>query len=213
MRTKTLLLTAALSAAGIATSMAQVFSVNAVGYVNTPIVTGFNLISNPLNATDNTIAGLFKGAPVNTAVYKYAQATGFSVATMDEFDLVFLPADVASQTVVPGEGVFVLAPSPFTVTFVGEVPQGALKNPIPAGFSIKSSQVPQAGTAAELGLVGKPNDTLYQFNTTTQTYDVSTFDEFDLVWAPALKPLKVGEAVFLNLIAATSWDRTFSVNQ
>ena len=47
MRTKTLLLTAALSAAGIASSMAQVYSVNAVGYVNTPLVTGFNLISNP----------------------------------------------------------------------------------------------------------------------------------------------------------------------
>jgi hypothetical protein len=213
MRTKTLLLTAALSAAGIATSMAQVFSVNAVGYVNTPIVVGFNLISNPLNNTDNSIANLFKGAPVNTAVYKYEQATGFTVATMDEFDGVFLPAAAAATTVVPGEGVFVLAPTAFTVTFVGEVPQGALKNPIPAGLSIRSSQVPQAGTASELGLVGKPNDVLYQFNTATQLYEISTFDEFDGVWNPPLKPLKVGEAVFLNLQAPTSWDRTFSVNQ
>ena len=41
MRTKTLLLTAALCAAGIATSKAQVYSVNAVGYVNTALVKAF----------------------------------------------------------------------------------------------------------------------------------------------------------------------------
>ena len=48
MRTKTLLLTAALSAAGIATSMAQVYSANAVGYVNKLIPTGFSMIANPV---------------------------------------------------------------------------------------------------------------------------------------------------------------------
>ena len=215
MRTKTLLLTAALSAAGIATSMAQVFSVNAVGYVNTTLVPGFNLISNPLVATSNTIADLFKGVPANTSVYKYSQATGFQVATMDDIDLVFLPADVAALTVMPGEGVFVKNPGPgnITVTFVGEVPQGALKNPIPAGLSIRSSQVPQAGTATELGLPAAPNDTVYQFDTAAQTYYVSTFDDIDLTFIPPLKPLKVGEAVFLNKIAPASWDRTFSVNQ
>jgi len=109
------------------------------------------------------------------------------------------------------EGVFVLAPSPFTVTFVGEVPQGSLKNPIPAGFSIKSSQVPQAGTAADLGFVGNPNDTLYQFNTNTQTYDVSTFDEFDLVWYPNDPVMNVGEAFFSKKTASADWVRNFTV--
>jgi hypothetical protein len=76
MRTKTLLLTAALSAAGVATSMAQgaVYSVNAVGYVNTPLVAGFNLVSNPLNntaANGNTIESLFAGVPDGTQVYKF----------------------------------------------------------------------------------------------------------------------------------------------
>jgi hypothetical protein len=37
---------------------------------------------------------------------------------------------------------------PATVTFVGEVPAGSLSNPIPKGFSIKASQVPQAGKAS-----------------------------------------------------------------
>ena len=38
MRTKTLLLTAALTAAGALTSMAQVYSINIVGYINLPVL-------------------------------------------------------------------------------------------------------------------------------------------------------------------------------
>ena len=47
MRTKTLLLTAALAAAGVVSSMAQVYSVNSVGYVNLTLPNGFSMIANP----------------------------------------------------------------------------------------------------------------------------------------------------------------------
>jgi hypothetical protein len=214
MRTKTLLLTAALTAAGLATSMAQVFSVNAVGYVNTKIPAGkLALISNPLNAADNSIGALFKGVPAGTQVFKF-NGTGFVTATYDDIDNAFLPAAAAATTVVPGEGVFVKVPAgaDVTVTFVGEVPQGALKNPLPAGLSIRSSQVPQAGTAAELGLVGAPGDQVFQFDVTKQGFGTSTFDDIDNAWLPALGKLAVGEAFFLKKSAASSWDRTFSVN-
>jgi hypothetical protein len=214
MRTKTLLLTAALSAAGIATSMAQVFSVNAVGYVNTTVEPGYSIISNPLTAANNTIAELFKGVPAGTQIYKYNGAAGFAIATYDVDEGGFTPADVAAQTVLPGEGVFIRNPGPgnLTITFVGEVPQGDLKNPLPAGLSIKSSMVPQAGTAKELGLVGSAGDQVYQYDTQTGYY-ISTFDVDEGDWTPALKPLAVGEAFFLRKVAAGSWDRTFSVNQ
>ena len=47
--------------------MAQVFSVNAVGYVNKTIpANGFAMISNPLKAADNTIDKLFAGVPAGT---------------------------------------------------------------------------------------------------------------------------------------------------
>src|SRR5436853_7293303 len=126
MRTKTLLLTAALSAAGVATSMAQVFSVNAVGYVNKTVPKGNKLavISNPLDAGagNNTIGNLFKGVPDGTQVYKYTGTT-FVTATFDSLENAFLPADAAATTVVPGEGVFVrnTSAADITVTFVGEV--------------------------------------------------------------------------------------------
>ena len=215
MRTKALLLTAALSAAGVATSMAQaVYSVNAVGYVNTVVKPGFNLISNPLTATDNSIANLFKGVPVDTAVYKYIPGTGFAIAQYDGDVLAFLPASAAALTVVPGEGVFIKNPTAtdFTITFVGEVSQGSLSHATPKGLSIQSSEVPQSGTAADLGLVGAADDTVYQYDTTTHGYKISSFDGDTLAWAPALGTLKVGEAFFLKKAAAGTWTRTFSVN-
>src|SRR5437773_11497511 len=105
MRTKTVLLVAALSAAGVATSMAQVFSVNAVGYVNKIIPKGnkLALISNPLDAGagNNTIGNLFKGAQDGTQVYKFTGA-GFITATYDGIENAFLPPDAAATTVVPG---------------------------------------------------------------------------------------------------------------
>lgn len=225
MRTKTLLLTAALSAAGIATSMAQVFSVNAVGYVNKTIPANtaggpgkLALISNPLDAGqgNNTIANLFKGAPDGTQVYKYT-GSGFVTATYDSLEGGFLPPDAANTTVVPGEGVFVrnTSTSDLTFTFVGEVPQGALSNPYPAGLSIRSSMVPQEGTAAELGFVGKNGDQIFQFNPATQGYSAHTYDDIDPAapWGPPLNKLAVGEAFFLRASAAGTWTRTFNVNQ
>src|SRR6478672_7317898 len=46
MRTKTLLLTAALAAVGVSSSMAQVYSVNVVGYVNKSVPKGFYMLAN-----------------------------------------------------------------------------------------------------------------------------------------------------------------------
>jgi hypothetical protein len=127
----------------------------------------------------------------------------------------FLPPDAASTTVVPGEGVFVrnTSATDLVVTFVGEVPQGTLNNAYPAGLSIRSSQVPQAGTAAELGFVGKDGDQINQFDLATQSYKVSTFDGLENAWLPPLGQLAVGEAFFLRASAAGTWTRTFSVNQ
>jgi len=220
MRTKTLLLTAALSAAGIVSSMAQagaVYSVNAVGYVNTTLVPGYNLISNPLIAANNTIQSLFgTQLPDGSLVYKY-NGTGYVTAQYDELSGGFIPAAAASTTVMPGEGVFVRigGTAPVTVTFVGEVPQGAASNQtIPAGFSIRSSTVPQEGTVADLQFPAADGDTVYQYESTRAVpgYYTSIYDELSGTWSPALKSLKVGEAVFVRKAASATWTRNFSVN-
>jgi hypothetical protein len=197
--------------------MAQVFSVNAVGYVNKTIPAGnkLALISNPLDAGtgNNTIGNLFKGAPDGTQVFKYTGTT-YVVATFDSLENAFLPASAAATTVEPGEGVFVrnTTAQPVTFTFVGEVKQGQLDNPLPAGLSIRSSIVPQKGTAQALLLPGSDGDQVFQFQLDTQSYYASTFDGLENAWLPALKELEVGEAFFLRRGAAGTWSRTFSVN-
>src|SRR5258707_884633 len=141
MRTKPLLLVAAVAAASAVSASAQVFSVNAVGYVNKIVPkNGFALIANPLDAgtTNNTIAKLFAGVPDGTKVYKYIPGTGYKIAQFDDLSGEFSPPDVAALTVVPGEGVFVQNPlsTDMTITFVGEVMQGSLSTPLVAGLQI-----------------------------------------------------------------------------
>jgi hypothetical protein len=221
MRTKTLLLIAAVGAAGAATSMAQVFSVNAVGYVNKTIPkNSFLLVSNPLKAATNTVNALFQPVPAGFQVFVYTPGKGYDVGTFDDLEGAFLPASVGSAQVVPGGGVFVKNPtsSDVTVTFVGEVPQGNLTTPLVAGLQIVSSQVPQEGTASDLGLPHTteagmtPGDQVYQYVPGTGYY-VSTFDDLENNFVPVLKSLAVGEAIFLKLAKANSWTRNFSVNQ
>jgi hypothetical protein len=219
MRTKTLLLTAALSAAGVASSLAQaVYSVNAVGYVNTTIVPKFNLVSNPLNNTEangNTIKSLFASLPFGTQVYKF-NGTGFDIATKDDLVGDYDPAPVANATVTPGQGVFVLnnGTQTHTVTFVGEVPQGnPLTVNIPAGFSIISSPVPQAGNIqTDLGFTPAGGDQLYFWDEATQKYTIHTWDAEFASWDINPPNLGVGEAIFIRKNAAGVWNRNFSVN-
>jgi hypothetical protein len=222
MRTKTLLLTAALSVAGIATSLAQtpVYSVNAVGYVNKDLLPGFNLISNPLdNKTGNTIANLFgtgmNPVPEGLIVYHFDPATDKYVqAIYDPFFGGWDPEAAAQTVIAPGNGVFVFLPGTANarVTFVGEVPQGNLSNPLPAGFSIKASQVPQAGTVSTLGYTPTEGDIFYKWDAAAKKYSSHIFDPFFGGWDPSEPSLAVGEAVFLFKPAAGTWNRNFTVN-
>jgi hypothetical protein len=226
MRTKTLLLTAALGAAGIATSMAQVYSVNAVGYVNTTLLPGYNLISNPLNNTaGNTIANLFGTGwngtiPPGTFVYYFNPTTdSYVIAQWDDLTGSFEPPTSGAQVVPPGQGVFVLVggTANATVTFVGEVPQGTASNTqIPQGFSIIASTVPAGGPinapAPGLNFPAVDGDTVYEWNATTDSYVINTFDSLVGGWSPSVPNIDVGEAFWVNKVAATPWNRNFSVN-
>lgn len=215
MRTKTLLLTAAVTAAGISGSFAQVFSVNAVGYVNVTIPAGrLALISNPLDAGagNNTVAKLFPAGPLQ--IFKYT-GTGYVISSYDDLDGAY---SNPNTTVEPGEGVFVRnnGTTPVTITFVGEVKQGSLTNPLPNGLSIRSSQVPQTADVKVLGFPGVDGDQIFKFKVDSQNYDSYLFDGLENDWtlngAINVPVINVGEAVFVRKNGAGSWNRTFSVN-
>jgi len=205
MRTKALLLSAALLAAGLTGSTAQsVYSVNAVGYVNLSLPAAYSMIANPLNTTNNTLNALLSDAPNSSQVLKW-NGTGFDVATF------FFGAWDNNFTLNPGEGAFILPNGPYTVTFVGEVMQGSLTNPIPAGYSIRASQVPQSGgLTTTLGLTQLENGSqVLVWN--GSGYNVHTL--FFGNWDPTEPSINVGQSFFINAAGAgASWTRAFSVN-
>lgn len=224
MRTKALLLIAAFAAAGVASSVAQVYSVNAVGYVNTTLVPGFNLISNPLDAGagNNTVGKLLSNIqgtiPTGLKAYTFDSTSGAfrSPASYVNAAVGFSPTARANDTVVPGEGMFVYNPgaTALTVTFVGQVMQGDLVNPLPKGFSVKANQVPQAGKPDSFGLQGTTGDRIYKFDKTTGGYKTpSSYVNAAVGWSPATPVIDVGEAFFMyRATSAGTWNRSFSVN-
>jgi hypothetical protein len=187
--------------------------VNAVGYVNTALVKGYNLISNPLDnkATGgNQVKNLFASLPAGSQIFLFNAATGkYDTAQVDDFTGE-ITGTAATMDLKPGEGAFVNVQSAATVTFVGEVPAGSLSNPIPQGFSIKSSQVPQAGTATALGFPAAEGDQIFVFNEATQKYATSSYSFGAWDTDPTID---VGEAVFVRTDVAKPWTRTFNINQ
>jgi len=209
MRTKTLLLTAALCAAGAATSMAQVYSVNMVGYINQSIPAGFSMIANQLNnSPDNRIASLFPAPADQTRIYKFNGA-GFTIAEYADGE--WNPAGL-TETLAPGEGAYIFAPAAFTHTFVGEVALTSAVN-LPPGFSMIGSTLPQSlpltGTPpAGLGYPIGDGDKIYRFDGVG--FIISEFADGE--WNTPIPTPNIGEGFYaFNNGAAKSWNRTFSV--
>lgn len=221
MRTKALILGAALLAAGVATSMAQsnVYSVNVVGYVNVTVPAGdFALICNPLLGTSNDFNTLLTGFPITTTkVYEWSpggqafviytkRATGFS-----GYD---------GHAILPGEGFFVLnnAGSAISNTFVGQVMQGTNSVPYLSGgsFSLVSSPAPlSGGIETTLGFPAVPNDKLYQWSIGSQAYVIATRHS---VWGGGEPQIGIdpnigpAEGFFYTSTAGGTWNQVFTVH-
>lgn len=227
MRTKSLLAAAALLAVGTAASMAQsnVYSLNVVGYVNVVCSNGFTLVNNPLVPANAQIGTMLDdGANGNTVVPAgsviFAFVNGGYVANYsDEFGGGW---STPTQTITNGQGFFFQnnSGSTTTITFVGEVPQGALSTALIPGYNMVGSKVPQAGYAADLGLNSTDGDFAFRFK--NGGYAAYYKDEFGGGWSssdPEVDNVKgpflnVGEAMFFNrtdIAGAATWTRNFTV--
>ncbi|MBM3846615.1 MAG: hypothetical protein FJ405_10080 [Verrucomicrobia bacterium] len=207
MRTKTLLLTAALSAASLLSSMAAgVTSVNVVGYINVSVPAGFSFIANQLVGSSSKLSDLIPNPPDETVIYTWDN--GFASNGYNLFgDSTWENGDI---TLTPGAGALVFAKSPFTVTFVGEVKQGQLNTSIAKGFNFVSSQVPQEGTVSALGYTPNAGDVLYKWDNGFFAYSWDIFG--DSAWDPSEPTLGVGQSALLFSAAGGSWNRSFTVN-
>ena len=218
MRTKTLLLTAAVVTASLATSMAQstnVYSANIVGYVNYINAPGYRLIANPLNSTNNTVANIFASPPDYLSVFKRdATGTGF---ISSQYDPDIPGWSNPSLALAPGEGAFIYNPlgGNYTNTYVGEVVLDSTNN-IAAGYQIRGSVVPQAGGLETTLLypVASTNGNTIVYRYNGSSYTTYTYDIDGPNWSsPNFEPsINVGEGFWINNGAgAKQWIRHFSV--
>jgi len=229
MRTKSIILGAAILAAGALSSMAQsnVYSLNVVGYVNVPLYAGgplasnFTFFANPLDAdgtgTNNTVTNVFgTNLPFGSVVYKFTGGGWNTSLTYGKKG----GWNGATASLNPGEGCFVLLPAgstPTNIVCAGTVLQGTLTNTnILNGFSVFSSIAPVSGQITATGnggaqLTPTVGDVYYEWDNTNQTWVSFTFGKkggFNGT-VPLVAP---GSAIFLNTTnPAPSWVQTFTV--
>jgi hypothetical protein len=207
MRTKNLLLTAAVLAAGLGSAVAQsnVYSVNIVGYVNKPLATNaLELIQNPLSDGTNTLNSTLGALGTGSQAFVW-NGSGYSTASKPK--AVWNP-DLAVPT---GLGMFVRRQGPTgTNTFVGSVVANvgtSVTNVLAANVTtLVGSLLPYADTlnGTNLGLAGAPTGSiLYKWNGTGYT----TSSKPKAVWNPDLS-IGVGEGFFIKPSSNYVWVQT-----
>ncbi len=226
MRTKLLLGVAAIAAGALsAVAQSNVYSLNVVGYINLPLVEGYNLVANQLDAdgtgTNNTDVGVFATVPAGTTVYTWSGASyNVNVYAKNKAGTATNWTTPTGFKLNPGQGVWVQIPAgagSSTVTSVGQVLQGTLNNPnFVAGYSLLSDQVPLAG-ALQTGLnyPAQAGDTIYQWIGGSQSYNVSVYSKNKAGtatnWLPSEPTIAVGEGFWLNSAAVNAWCQSFTV--
>ena len=214
MRTKALILSAAVSLAAVVSAMAQttnVYSVNAVGYVTISLTNGYNLIANPLNATSNNLNTVLTNVADSATFIKWLPGSqGFKSASSFFAGFGWVPDDSWK----PGEAGFLFSPDNRTMTFVGEVPQGTFTNSLGVGYSMVSSVIPQSGalTNADFNFPAGDSDTFLSWNAAARGYDSATTYFAGFGWSPTTPNLQVGQGFFVFKSVSTNWVRTFSAN-
>jgi hypothetical protein len=192
--------------------MAQnVYSVNAVGYVNKSVVAGYSIVANPFIVANESLDALVPVPNDGTVVYKPVPGT-FEIRNYDA-SLPGWDPDGATTINLGGGVIFFNPGAPFTITFVGEVKQGSpVSNPVAPGLQIKSSQIPQAGTMTQLGFTPAGLNTVYQYAPNGSDFIINIFDPTLPGWDPNEPTVGIAEGFWIDSATGEAWNRNFSVN-
>jgi hypothetical protein len=224
-----MLLSALIGTIGAVSAMAQtnVYSLNAVGYINITAYPGFNMISCPLIASpDNTLNTLL---PATNGTYKKWQVWTFNPTAnpqyVEDVGVAGGWLNGGTETISPGAAVWLYNPSNvnYTVTFVGTVPTGPSSVTLyPASFNLVSSYEPASGDIVTNSLttftnaVKKDQAWVYSGATAAYTEYVATGANLTTNW-PLGDPVipTVGGGVFYYNAQATNnyWLENYSVSQ
>lgn len=225
MRTKALILSAAMVAAGALSSQAQsVYSVNVVGYVNQPVQANkFYLINNPLDLSasgGNAVSNVLPITDPNwdsTTIYLF-QAGALNPVETYIGGFGWYPG---TNVLAPGQGYYVYPGTNGTLTFTGTVVTNSSQI-LGAGFNLVSSAFPISTNLVGIGLQGVDSDTIYRFDPVGQSLnDLITFiggygwyDGNANNGGPTNGPnVNVGEAFFYyNANTPNTWTQSFTIH-
>ena len=181
-----------------------IFSRNAVGYVTLTLPPGFSLIANPLEAAESTVATVFKGMPDGTGLSKF----NAEFYRLKENNVEHGKWGKPTEKLGPGEGAIFFNPTLDykTVNFVGDLISKGFSIPIPAGFSVRSSPVPQPGQLdTDLGFPVNEGDEVHLFDRDRQAYVVHRYESGG--WLPSAPVVGVGEAFWIAKTEPRNWVR------
>jgi len=195
-----------------------VYSVNAVGYYRLNLCAGYTMIANQLHTPGgNALTNIFKSPPNDTQLFKY---NGGGYGVMEFIDGLGWSGEDTSLALNPGEGAFIYSPGGLTHTFLGDVPRLA-SMPIPTGWSVLSSPVPQGAPFTDeppsgLGFPVRDGDQVYQWRC-AGGYIFKEYVAGVGWWGTGdgdTPVIKIGESFFFfrNPAAGSGvWNRNFSV--
>lgn len=175
---------------------------NIIGYASVSTPPGFSMIANPFESANNTVAEIFKAMPDGTSLSKFDTRFSSLAENKIEFGKWSNPADRLGL----GEGALFYNPTSDykSVDFVGDVKREGFSIPIPAGFSIRSSLIPQPGRLdADLGFPVTPGDVVHLFDKDTQKYVLYPYDES--AWKANPPIVSVGESFWVAKETAKNW--------
>jgi len=184
-----------------------------VGFVNTTLKAGFNLVASPLKATNDTIGAILPTVPDGTTVARWDAANQTFLSAIAFDSIIFGGWEDPNMPVTAGEAVFINVTADATITFVGEVRQGNLSTPLAAGFAMVGSQVPQTGgITSVLGFTPADGTTCALWDAVGQTYSAAvTYDSIIFGGWESEPVLGISQGAVISSTAPGAWTRTFSV--
>jgi len=207
----------------------NVYSVNVVGYINVTLQPGYNLVSSPLQASNNSVntvlANISPVDPANSLLFTWGGVSynQGQIAGGDGFWYDPNTGNPSTQVVPPGASFFIQNGSGgnLTMTLTGSVVQGTNGYVVSKGYTFLGDPAPISGDIVTNGFPVTDNALLYTWNPVSQQYNQALLGGgppspgfFDpntgnpVVVAPAVGQ---GFIYFSPLTNNTTWTRSFIV--
>jgi len=184
------------------------YSLKVIGYASITLAPGFSMVGNPLFGGNDSVPELFKQMPDGTSVSKFDSR----LHRLREDALKGGRWTNPGERIGLGEGAMVLNPSSDykILTFVGEVKMGGFSIPVPAGFSIQTSLVPEPGVLhPDLGFPIDDGDVIHQFDRDQQKYVLYPY--VSKTWAAGPPIIGVAESFWVAKRSPRNWSRDLSM--